>query len=99
VPLIAWIVQSKGPLSRAQIERAFDDILETVPQAHVHIPRADRSYAVEVGLRNMLERYMIEETGDGYAVRASHADAVAFYANSVRHLMDPDYVIPEGDDP
>jgi len=94
VPLIAWVLQEKGALSRSNVEKAVDLIMEQVPEAHVHVPREDRSYAVEVGLRNMIERRMIDEVEGLYMINESKADTVHYYANSIRHLMDPDQPIP-----
>jgi glycerol-3-phosphate O-acyltransferase len=60
----------------------------------VHVPREDRAYAVEVGLRNMIERRMIDEVEGLYMINESKADTVHYYANSIRHLMDPNQPIP-----
>ena len=94
VPLIAWVLQEKGALSRSNVEKAVELIMEQVPEAHVHVPREDRAYAVEVGLRNMIERRMIDEVEGLYMINESKADTVHYYANSIRHLMDPNQPIP-----
>ena len=55
--------------------------------AHVHIPRADREYAVEVGLRMLtLRRLVLEEDG---LLRANPEEALllGYYANAIAHLL------------
>ncbi len=57
--------------------------------AHIHIPRADQDYAVEVGLRMLLLRhFVIEESG---LCRANPAEEMLlrYYANSIAHLLTP----------
>jgi glycerol-3-phosphate O-acyltransferase len=53
--------------------------------AHVHVPRADQDYALEVGLRMLRLRHLVEETDGLY--RADPADVLLrYYANSIAHL-------------
>ncbi len=55
--------------------------------AHVHIPRADRDYAVGVGLRMLVLRHMVEES-EGGLFRADGRERLllSYYANSIAHL-------------
>ena len=56
---------------------------------HVHIPRLDREYAVEVGLRMLrLRRMVLEKDG---LLRPNPAELVLlrYYANSIAHLVRP----------
>lgn len=63
--------------------------------AHVHIPRADRDYAIEVGLRMLNLRNLIEVDGDSYSYRyrmnPREAALVRDYTNAIAHL------VPEGE--
>ncbi len=55
--------------------------------AHIHIPRRDYDYAVEVGLRMLtLRRLAAEEDGLHFAV-PGEAPLLRYYANSIRHLL------------
>ena len=55
--------------------------------AHVHIPRADRDYAVSTGLRMLTLRHMVEVNDDGlYRANAGEKLLLGYYANSIAHL-------------
>ncbi len=91
VPLIAAILQEKGEsISRADLlaetEALHTALTET--RAHVHIPRGDLAYAVETGLRLLLLRRIVTEADEMIAVTPGEEDVLAFYANSIRHLID-----------
>ncbi|KMK66049.1 1-acyl-sn-glycerol-3-phosphate acyltransferase [Puniceibacterium sp. IMCC21224] len=87
VPLVAYLLLERGPLDRAGLERAFGEALRLQKGAHVHLARHNRPYSVEVGLRALLERKMIEEVGGGYVAAQGQEVALRFYANSIRHLF------------
>lgn len=56
--------------------------------AHLHIPRADVEYAVEVGLRMLtLRRLVIEENGL-YRANPEETVLLRYYANAIKHLME-----------
>jgi len=63
--------------------------------AHVHIPRADRDYAVSTGLRMLRLRRMIEVDEAGL-VRAAPGERLllTYYANSIAHLLPPEEPAP-----
>ena len=54
----------------------------------VYVPRANREYALEVGLRMLKLRRFLEETSEGM-LRPRPADlpVLRYYANSVGHLV------------
>ena len=55
--------------------------------AHVHIPRADRDYAVGAGLRMLTLRHMVEVNEDGlYRANRGEKLLLGYYANSIAHL-------------
>jgi glycerol-3-phosphate O-acyltransferase len=55
--------------------------------AHVHVPRADQDYAVEVGLRMLRLRRLVEQTDGLYRADPSNAVLLRYYANSIAHLL------------
>ena len=88
VPMIASIIEAaEGPISRAAIETEFARRVEHLKQAHIHLPRDDISYATEVGLRTLLERHMILKNLGMFEPNPEEVPALAFYANSIRHLL------------
>ncbi len=88
VPMVAAIIQDADEaMSRAAIEAAYATWVMKLDQAHVHLPRDDLSYAVETGLRALEERNIILKDGGCYHANPEEADTLAFYANSIRHLL------------
>ncbi len=90
VPIVAWLMLERGPMTRADMEVAFGSILRNYPDAHVHLPRDSRDYGAEVGLRNLVERRILRLEGDRYHVEPDQMALVRYYANSIRHLMEKD---------
>ncbi|WP_439121672.1 1-acyl-sn-glycerol-3-phosphate acyltransferase [Marivita sp.] len=87
VPLIAYLLLTKGSMARDQLEIAFGDAMKSLEGAQVHLPRNNRDYAVEFGLRNLLERRIVVETDDVLSIPAEKAQLAQFYANSIKHLL------------
>ncbi len=57
--------------------------------AHVHIPRADRDYAVSTGLRMLTLRRLVEVRDEGlYRANTRERVLLQYYANSIAHLVD-----------
>ena len=54
--------------------------------AHIHIPRADQDYAVEVGLRMLLMRHFVLEENGLYRANPDEEILLRYYANSIAHL-------------
>ncbi len=54
----------------------------------IYIPRQDREYAIEVGLRMLLLRHIVEES-DGLIQRWSPTERplLDYYANSIAHYL------------
>ena len=55
--------------------------------AHIHIPRADQDYAVEVGLRMLPLRHLVEEENGLYRANPREEILLRYYANSIAHLL------------
>ncbi|WP_204113540.1 1-acyl-sn-glycerol-3-phosphate acyltransferase [Shimia biformata] len=88
VAMVAAILEdADGPISRAGIEAAFATWIVRLEGTHIHLPRDDLAYACEVGLRMLTERRMILKQAGNYRINPEQASAVAFYANSIRHLL------------
>lgn len=87
VPLVSWLLLRHGAMTRAELETHLDAVLREVPQAHVHLPRHNRVYTVEVGLRDLVERGVLALQGDRYVPDPAQIDLLHFYASSICHLM------------
>ena len=56
--------------------------------AQVYIPRADRDYAITVGLRMLLLRRLVDEVDGLYRARRSELPLLSYYAGSIAHLVE-----------
>jgi glycerol-3-phosphate O-acyltransferase len=92
VSLVATVVLGAGErgLSSLELKGAVFELMRRLAAAgaHVHIPRQDQEYAVEVGLRTLSLRHLVE-LNDG-VIRANPAERalLAYYANAIAHLLD-----------
>ena len=87
-PLVATVLQGAGPLTLAEIRAATEALSRSLVDAggHIHVPRADADYAVEVGLRMLTRRRIVTKSGDVFHVTEGEEGMLAFYANSIAHL-------------
>jgi glycerol-3-phosphate O-acyltransferase len=74
-------------MSRAEIEIGMSEMINRLRNASIHLPRDNRDYAVEVGLRHLLERKVLVERDGVFVPDPDEADLLQFYANSIRHLL------------
>jgi glycerol-3-phosphate O-acyltransferase len=91
VSLVATAVLGSGErgLSSLELKGAVFELMRHLAAAgaHVHIPRQDQEYAVEVGLRTLSLRHLVE-VDDG-VIRANPAERalLTYYANAIAHLL------------
>jgi glycerol-3-phosphate O-acyltransferase len=91
VPLVSTVfLQTGEPLSELEVKvRAFRLMGELqAAGAQVYIPRRDQDYAIVAGLRTLLERRFVEEKDGLFAARPEERLALAYYANSIGHLVE-----------
>jgi glycerol-3-phosphate O-acyltransferase len=91
VSLVATAILHGGErgLSSLEVKGAVFDLMETLKGegAHVHIPRQDQEYAVEVGLRMLLMRHLVRLEDGVYRANAEEEALLRFYANAISHLL------------
>ncbi len=77
------------PLSLFEIKSRVSRIIETLEasKAYVHIPRSDRDYAIEVGLRMLRLRHIVSENDGIYAANPADLHILRYYANAIAHLL------------
>jgi len=56
--------------------------------AHIHIPRTDLEYAVDVGLRMLTLRHIVVEADGLLHAEPAETDLLQFYANAIAHLLE-----------
>ena len=90
VSLVAAAVIAAGDrgLSSLELKGAVYELMQRLAAAgaHVHIPRHDQEYAVEVGLRMLLLRRMVLLEEGVYRANPAENALLAYYANAVAHL-------------
>jgi glycerol-3-phosphate O-acyltransferase len=89
VSLVATVMlAAQRPLSalelKAEVEVLIRDLI--AGGAHIHIPRADQDYAVEVGLRMLLLRRFVTIEDGLYRANPDEEPLLRYYANAVAHL-------------
>lgn len=57
--------------------------------AHLYVPRRNDDYAIEVGLRTLVLRRVLVEDRGIFTARPEERTLLAYYANSIGHLMAP----------
>ena len=55
--------------------------------AHVYLPREDEAYAIEVGLRTLVQRRVLEEREGGWVTAAGEAPVLRYYAAAIAPLL------------
>ena len=79
-----------APLSALELKGRVIDVMRRLATrgTHIHVPRADQDYAVEVGLRMLRLRRLVGETEGLYRADPANTVLLRYYANSVAHLME-----------
>jgi glycerol-3-phosphate O-acyltransferase len=90
VPVVATaLCADKGaPLTRLELKARCLDLLKGFEArgAYVHLPDHDQDYAIEIGLRILKLRHVIEEQDGVITIPAAQQHLLRYYANSIEHL-------------
>ena len=94
VSLVASVFVDSGndALDLLEIKRRTQMLIDRLEQrgAYVHIPRADRDYAVTVGTRMLVLRHFVTESEGLFSANDDERDMLRYYANAIGHfLRDP----------
>ena len=92
VALVSRILLQTAPrkVSSFELKASVFSLMKKLEEAghYVHVPRSDREYSVEVGLRMLiLRKFVIEEDGL-YVMSEPERHMLQYYANSIVHLAD-----------
>jgi glycerol-3-phosphate O-acyltransferase len=92
VPLIAtvFVTHPGRRLSSLELKAEVEQLLERLERAgaRVYVPRGDFDYAINVGLRMLLLRRLVDEKEGLYAARKEDLPLLGYYANSIAHLLE-----------
>jgi glycerol-3-phosphate O-acyltransferase len=93
VPLVASVFMRdpQRALSELELKAEVLALIEQVEAggAHVYVPRADRDYALTVGLRMLTLRHLVTERQGLFVANPAELKVLAYYANSIAHLCQP----------
>jgi glycerol-3-phosphate O-acyltransferase len=95
VSLVATVVLAAAkPLSALELKGEVEILIRRLiaSGAHIHVPRADQDYAVEVGLRMLLLRHFVLEEDGLYHANPREEILLRYYANAIAHLL-PDAAV------
>ena len=88
--LVATVfLRSPDAMSALEVKARAQALIDTLESrgAYVHIPRADRDYAVEVGLRMLTLRHFVEDAGGLYRANEAERAMLGYYANAIEHFL------------
>jgi glycerol-3-phosphate O-acyltransferase len=92
VPLVATVFlrEPQRAWSELELKASVQALMADVEAAggHVYVPRADRDYAIGVGLRMLTLRHLVIEADGLYRVSPQEIAVLRYYANSVAHFFD-----------
>ena len=93
VSLIAtvFVRQSAQPMSELEIKAHVQRLINELESqnAYTHIPRADRDYAITVGLRMLVLRHFVIESDGLYRAADGEQSMLEYYANAIAHFLAP----------
>lgn len=99
VPLVATAMLQAGgmPLTLFELKGRVFDLISALEGAgaYVHIPRKDRDYAIESGLRILTKRRIVELIDGTYVANPKEVVLLRYYANSIAHLLPKMLAAPE----
>ncbi|MDX2482225.1 MAG: 1-acyl-sn-glycerol-3-phosphate acyltransferase [Pseudodonghicola sp.] len=87
VPLVAWLMLTYGPMTRAEIDARARAAMATLPVSNVGRFSSDAHGATEAGLRALSAQGALRQELGRYVVDPKGLELLRFYANSIRHLM------------
>ena len=80
----------ENPLSLLDIKQRVSGLIWRTGSrgSYVHIPRADRDYAITVGLRMLTLRHLVLEEDGNYRANPEELILLKYYANAIVHLFE-----------
>jgi glycerol-3-phosphate O-acyltransferase len=86
----AMLEAGENPLSLLDIKQRVSNLIGELEGrgSYVHIPRADRDYAIAVGLRMLTLRHLVLEADGSYRANPNELMLLKYYANAIVHLFD-----------
>jgi glycerol-3-phosphate O-acyltransferase len=91
VALVSTVVlqQPDRALSELELKADVQALMDSLQMrgANLYLPRSDREYSIEVGIRMLVLRRVLVEREGLYVLNPAEIPLVRYYANSIAHLM------------
>jgi glycerol-3-phosphate O-acyltransferase len=86
----AMLEAGDNPLSLLDIKQRVSSLIGELEGrgSYVHIPRADRDYAISVGLRMLTLRHLVLEEDGNHRANPQELILLKYYANAIVHLFE-----------
>ncbi len=101
VALVARVLLADSArfVSELELKSSVERLMRALEAAggHVYVPRADREYALDVGLRMLRLRRLLEERDGLVRPRRNELALLRYYANSLAHLEPEDGELEVGE--
>ncbi len=85
------LLQNAAPLNMLELKAECHAVWRRLAKsgAYSHIPHTDEDYAVNVGLRMLTLRHLVDAVDGKFSVNTQSRATVAYYANAIAHYFDP----------
>ena len=82
-------VQLGRRLSKREIKARAQSLINELEKkgALVYIPRSDKDYTVEVGLRMLTLRHLVQEEKDQFRAAPGEINVLQYYVNAISHYI------------
>jgi len=90
VSVVATVLQaSVQAMTELELKAAAQSLMADLEArgVRIYIPRQDREYAIQVGLRMLILRHIVEEHDGLYSVAPEEHVLLTYYANSIAHHL------------
>jgi glycerol-3-phosphate O-acyltransferase len=91
VALVSTVVlqQPDRALSELELKADVQSLMDSLQMrgANLYLPRSDREYSIEVGVRMLVLRRVLKNREGLYVLNPEEISIVRYYANSIAHLM------------
>ncbi len=79
----------EGPISKLELKARVQALIEglAAKDAKVYIPRSDREYSIDVGLRMLTLRHLVTDEDGLLAVVEKERPLLQYYSNAIAHLV------------
>jgi glycerol-3-phosphate O-acyltransferase len=99
VPLVASVLlrNPQAALSELELKAEVNQLIASLEARAipVYLPRADRDYAINVGLRMLLLRRLVQEEGGLLRASPDELPLLRYYAHSIAHLLESPRAAPD----